>query len=79
MKQYEVKVETRSERQKREREQWIRNATDYLIELKVYDLLEYFDARDLAESLEYHARDEGGEHMYTAKEAVDEEMTYWGE
>jgi hypothetical protein len=79
MKQYEVKVETRSERQKREREQWIEQATHYLIELKVYDLLEYSDARDLAESLEYHARDEGGEHMYTAKEAVDEEMTYWAE
>lgn len=79
MKHYEVKVETRSERQQREREQWIEEATHYLIKLKVYDLLEYSDARDLAASLEFHARDEGGEHMYTAKEAVDEEMTYWGE
>lgn len=79
MKQYEVKVETRSERQKREREQWITDCMNYLIQLKVFSITELKDAEMLAISLEFHSRDEGGEHMYTAKEAVDEEMTYWGE
>lgn len=77
----------RSERQAQERKDWIAEAIGYLFMIGAVDEGDIFysgtlyssTAYDLAESLWYHARDEGGELMYSPKEAVDEEMTYWGD
>jgi hypothetical protein len=75
----EVSFVTRSERQAAERREWIADAVGYMIGLGIYAQEEVYDCFALAESLEYHARDEGGELMFSAKEAVDEELTYWGD
>jgi hypothetical protein len=72
----------RSERQAQERKDWIAEAVGYLFSIEAVDegeILYSGTAYDLAESLWYYVRDEGGEMMYTPKEAVDEEMTYWGD
>jgi hypothetical protein len=73
-----VAFETRSDRQARIRKEWIADAVGYLIGLGVYAQEEVEQAYELADNLHWHAKDEGGEMMYTAKEAVDEELTYWG-
>jgi hypothetical protein len=75
----EVSFVTRTERHAAERKEWIADAVGYLIGLGIYAQEEVDGCFALAESLEFHARDEGGELMYTAKEAVDEELSYWGD
>ena len=75
----EVAFETRSDRQARIRKEWIADAVGYLIGLGVYAQEEVEQAYELADNLHWHAKDEGGEMMYDAKEAVDEELTYWGD
>lgn len=74
-----VAFESRSDRQNRERVVWVAEAVAYLIALGVYAPDELEGANDLADNLWWYARDEGGEMMYSAKEAVDEELTYWGD
>ncbi|UAV89609.1 hypothetical protein [Pseudomonas phage COT4] len=74
-----VQAVTRSERQAAEAREWIADAVGYMIMIGLYEQKEIYDAVDLAENLHYHSRDEGGEIMYSAKEAVDEELTYWGD
>ena len=69
----------RGERQSLERKEWIADAVAYLLAIGVYAQEEVYEAFYLAESLQYHSRDEGGEMMYSAKEAVDEELSYWGD
>lgn len=81
MKQYEVKVETKHERQARERELWVIGASAYLVSLGVFTEEEKDQADELAASILFcncidcHT----GEIEYSVKEAIDEEMTYWGE
>lgn len=74
-----IVVETRRERQERERTLWIEEAVSYMIATGLYAQEEIEQAVDLAENLHYHGKDEGGEMHYSAKEAVDEELTYWGD
>ncbi|QNO00492.1 hypothetical protein phiPsa347_010 [Pseudomonas phage phiPsa347] len=69
----------RSHRQAQERREWIDEAVVYLLALGIYAQDEITDAANLAIYLFSSARDEGGEIMYSAKEAVDEELTYWGD
>lgn len=74
-----IQAVTRSERQAVERLEWIAEAVQYMIMLGLFAQEEVHDAIDLAESLHYHNRDEGGEMISSAKRAVDEEITYWGD
>lgn len=74
-----IQAVTRTERQAAEAREWIADAVQYMIILGLFAQEEVYDAVDLAESLHYHNRDEGGEMISSAKEAVDEELTYWGE
>jgi hypothetical protein len=74
-----VKIETRSERQARERLVWIDDAVAYLIAIGVYAPDEFEGAKDLAENLHCNLVDEDGEIDYTPQESVDEELTYWGD
>lgn len=74
-----IQAVTRSERQASEARAWIADAVGYMISLGLFAQEEVGDAIDLAESLHYHYRDEGGEMTLSAKEAVDEELTYWGD
>lgn len=69
----------RSERQAAEAREWIADAVQYMSMIGLFTQEEIYDALCLAESLHYHYRDEGGEMMSSAEEAVDEELTYWGE
>lgn len=74
-----VQAVTRSERQAAEAREWIADAVQYMIMIGLYAQEEIYEAVDLAENLHYHNRDEGGEMMSSAKEAIDEELTYWGD
>jgi hypothetical protein len=74
-----IQANTRNERQAVEAREWIADAVQYMIMIGLFAQEEIYDAVDLAENLHYHFRDEGGEMMYSAKEAVDEELTYWGD
>ncbi|QNN99975.1 hypothetical protein phiPsa267_009 [Pseudomonas phage phiPsa267] len=74
-----VAFETRSERQLRIRKEWIADAMTYLFAIGIFAQEEISDCYDLADNLHWHSKDEGGEMMYSAKEAVDEELTYWGD
>lgn len=72
-------VEWRADRQARERKAWIEEAVTYMIAIGLYAQEEIEQAVDLAENLHYHLKDEGGEIDCTPKDAVDEELTYWGD
>lgn len=74
-----IVVETRQIRQARERTAWIEEAVTYMIAIGLYAQEEIEQAVDLAENLHYHLVDETGEMFYSAKESVDEELTYWGD
>lgn len=74
----DVKSETRTQRQARERKVWIEQAVAYMIEIGLYAQEEVEQASDLAESLHLHCKDEGGEVVDSPKEVIDEELTYWG-
>lgn len=69
----------RFERQAQERKEWIVDAVWYLLDIGIYTQDEIYDAWSLAESLHWHGKDEGGEMMFTPKESVDEELSYWGD
>lgn len=71
--------ESRSDSQARERKAWIADAVAHMIMIGLYAQEEVYEAVDLAENLHYSNRNEGGEMMCSAKEAVDEELTYWGD
>lgn len=73
-----VKAKTRKERQDEERREWIADAVQYMIMIGLYSQDEVYEAVDLAENLHY-SNEEGGEIYQTAKEAIDEELTYWGD
>lgn len=75
----QVAFESRSDRQAREAKAWVEEAVTYMLAIGLYAQEEISEAVDLAENLHWWARDEGGEMMYSAKEAVDEELTYWGD
>lgn len=70
---------TRHERQAIERSVWIMEAAAYMVDSGLYAVEEWEQAVELASNLHYHNRDEGGEMMASPKEAVDEEITYWGD
>uniref|UniRef100_A0AAU6VY91 Uncharacterized protein n=2 Tax=unclassified bacterial viruses TaxID=12333 RepID=A0AAU6VY91_9VIRU len=73
-----VSAETRSERIAREQKEWIADAVAYMIMIGLYAQEEVYEALYLAEILaEEGCRD--GEIVFTAKEAVDEELSYWGD
>lgn len=74
-----VQAITRTERQVAERKEWVAEAMTYMFSLGIFAQEEISDCHYLAHSLHFSARDEGGEMMYSAKEAVDEELTYWGD
>ncbi|QXV71664.1 hypothetical protein psageK4_010c [Pseudomonas phage psageK4] len=76
---FETVVEYRRDRQARERTLWIEEAVSYMIAIGLYAQEEIEQAVDLAENLHHHLVDEDGEMTYSAKEAVDEELTYWGD
>ena len=65
------------------REGWIQQAVDYLLKLGVYLPGEAKGARELAETLWESSDNElifkEGTHLSDPEEAVDEEMTYWGD
>ena len=70
---------THDDRQALQRDEWTRQAVDYLLELKLYSysLYERNKAFSLAESLYESAIDANGEIIYTPKESVDEELYSW--
>jgi len=70
---------TRFERQQAERREWIADLVGYSYLIGLFSQDEMIDALDLAESLYHNSVDEGGELQYTAKESLDEELTYWGD
>jgi len=70
---------SRKARQEAERREWIADVVGYSYMIGLFSQDEMIDALDLAESLYHSAIDEGGELQYTAKESLDEELTYWGE
>ncbi|WYN05136.1 hypothetical protein ISREJYDI_CDS0176 [Pseudomonas phage UNO-G1W1] len=72
-------VEYRADRQAREAKLWIEEAVTYMLAIGLYAQEEISEAVDLAENLHYHYKDEGGEIDISAKDAVDEELTYWGD
>lgn len=74
-----IVVESRHERQAREQKAWIEEAVSYMMQIGLYAQEEVEQAVDLAENLHYHYKDEGGEIDISAKDAVDEELTYWGD
>ena len=74
-----VQAVTRTERQAAEAREWIADAVGYMMNIGLFAQEEIYDALDLAETLHYGNRDEGGELMGSAKEVVDEELTYWGD
>jgi hypothetical protein len=74
-----AQFETRSDRQAREHRDWVATGVAYLIGLSIYAVEEQDEAKDLMECLWWDSRDEGGEMMCTPQEAVDEELTYWGD
>ena len=72
-------VEYRADRQAREGKVWVEEAVTYMLAIGLYAQEEIAEAVDLAENLLYHYKDEGGEIDNSAKDAVDEELTYWGD
>lgn len=74
-----VAFETRSDRQARIRKAWIADAVAYMISIGLYAQEEHEQAYELADNLHWHYKDEGGEIYDTPQDAVDEELTYWGE
>lgn len=72
-------VEWRADRQARERKAWIEEAVEYMLSRGMFTQEFRHDAVQLAESLHSMSKDEGGETFVSAKEAVDEELTYWTE
>lgn len=69
----------RSERQARERRSWIAGAMAYMFEMRLFSASQYNQCQDFAETLWFANRNEGGEMMNTPQEAVDEEISYWGD
>lgn len=70
-----VKAETVMQRLEREKAEWIQEAKDYLLHLQVVE-----EGDDLGWVEELHASSIGLEGiLYTPKEAVDEELSYWGD
>lgn len=78
-----VKATTRDERFNAYRNEWIQTAVNYLLRIGVYAPDELEGANELAETLwESSDNDEfwNDEALRLCPEdAVDEEMTYWGE
>lgn len=78
-----VKATTRKERLEAARTQWIQEAIDYLFKLGVFTAGELEDANSLAESLWDNSDNEDyfedHVHFLGAADAVDEELTYWGD
>lgn len=62
---------------------WIQQAVDYMIELSLYSPDDLKGARELAETLWESSDNEDVfmdcTRLFTAKDAVDEELTYWGD
>ena len=75
----EVKSETRTERLAAERRKWIADAVAYMISIGLYAQEEIYDAVYLAEDLYLSNLDTTWEMIFSAEEAVDEELTYWGD
>jgi len=75
-----VRAITKTEREALEVKTWIADAIAYMFDIKLFKQEEWKDCVDLAESLHYHGvyKDEVVP-SFTAKEAVDEELTYWGD
>ena len=62
---------------------WVQQAIDYMLEIKLYSTDELEGARELAETLWENSDNEDifkdCTQLFSAKDAVDEELTYWGE
>lgn len=78
-----AKAETRKERYDRIEAEWINEAMAYLLALGIYAPDELEGANELAESLWDNSDNrcliDEPDHFLSAKEAVDEELTYWGD
>lgn len=78
-----VKATTREERRNKSRNKWLEDAVAYLIKIGVYAPDELEGANELAEILWDSSDNEDyfDDHamFQSAKEAVDEELTYWGD
>jgi hypothetical protein len=78
-----VKATTRQERLEAARTEWIQEATTYLFKLGVYAPDELEGANELAEILWDSSDNEDyfDDHanFMGAVDAVDEELTYWGD
>lgn len=60
--------------------EWIADAIAYMYDIGLFTQAEWKDCVDLAESLHYHGRYQDEINpSFSAKDAVDEELTYWGE
>ncbi|WKV20401.1 hypothetical protein 16Q_008c [Pseudomonas phage 16Q] len=60
--------------------EWIADAIAYMYDIGLFTQAEWKDCVDLAESLHYNGRYEDEINpSFSAKDAVDEELTYWGE
>lgn len=62
-----------------QKDAWVAQATQYLVELGVYSTLEHTAAYMLAESLWEGADNDGSPTDATPQEAVQEELSYWGD
>lgn len=78
-----VKATTREERRNKSRNKWLEDAVAYLIKIGVYAPDELEGANELAEILWDSSDNEDyfDDHalFQSAEDAVDEELTYWGD
>lgn len=78
-------IETKADKAARLEKEWLKEAAGYMFKLNIFDgtdVKEIADAYQLAETLwensdNMDAPDWG--NWMTPKEAVDEELTYWGD
>ncbi len=62
-----------------QKDAWVAQATQYMVALGVYTTLEHTAAYMLAESLWENADNDGSSTDLTPQEAVEEELSYWGD
>ena len=62
-----------------QKDAWVAQAVQYLVELGVYSTLEHTAAYMLAESLWDNSDNDGSSTDMTPQEAVEEELSYWGD
>lgn len=62
-----------------QKDEWVAQATQYMVSLGVYSTLEHTAAYMLAESLWHTSDNDGSSCDVTPQEAVEEELSHWGD